>query len=239
MTQLEKANGHIERHRVPHAQRPVYHVSAPRGWINDPNGFSVYRDTYHLFYQSYPYSHVWGPMHWGHCTTKDFVVWEDLPLALAPDMPYDADGCFSGSAIETEEGHVLIYTGNLGKETDGTPAIQTQCLAVGDGKTYQKIDGNPVIDGTALPEGFSRADFRDPKIWRENGVYYIVVGNRKSDGLGQVLLFQSEDLRNWRYVTVLAENKGAYGNMWECPYFFPLDGGHVLIVSPQDMRARR
>ena len=34
--------------------RPLFHISAPAGWINDPNGFSVYDGKIHLFYQYYP-----------------------------------------------------------------------------------------------------------------------------------------------------------------------------------------
>lgn len=74
--------------------RPAFHVTPPVGWMNDPNGFSLYQGEYHLFYQYHPYSTQWGPMHWGHCKTKDFVKWEQLPCALAPDTDYDGQGCF-------------------------------------------------------------------------------------------------------------------------------------------------
>ena len=93
-------------------EQPRFHVTGGIGWINDPNGFSRYQGEYHLFYQYYPYDVKWGPMHWGHVKTRDFVRWERLPAALAPDMPYDKDGCFSGGAIELPDGrHLLIYTG--------------------------------------------------------------------------------------------------------------------------------
>ena len=72
--------------------RPAFHVTPPVGWMNDPNGFSLYQGEYHLFYQYHPYSTQWGPMHWGHCKTKDFVKWEQLPCALAPDTDYDGQG---------------------------------------------------------------------------------------------------------------------------------------------------
>lgn len=29
--------------------KPLFHISAPAGWINDPNGFSVYNGKIHLF----------------------------------------------------------------------------------------------------------------------------------------------------------------------------------------------
>lgn len=53
--------------------KPLFHISAPAGWINDPNGFSVYNGKIHLFYQYYPYLREWGPMHWGHSTTSDMI----------------------------------------------------------------------------------------------------------------------------------------------------------------------
>lgn len=61
--------------KIPEEDRPLYHVTGGIGWINDPNGFSVYQGEYHLFFQYHPFSTKWGPMHWGHVKTKDFVVW--------------------------------------------------------------------------------------------------------------------------------------------------------------------
>ena len=81
------------------SELPKFHVTAPIGWINDPNGFAPYKGEYHLFHQYYPYDTKWGPMHWGHVKTQDFIKWERLPAALAPDMEYDKDGCFSGGAV--------------------------------------------------------------------------------------------------------------------------------------------
>ena len=74
---------------IPDAERPAFHVTGAIGWINDPNGFSCYKGEYHLFFQYHPYSTEWGPMHWGHVKTRDFIRWERLPAAIAPDT--DAD----------------------------------------------------------------------------------------------------------------------------------------------------
>lgn len=75
-------------------ERPLFHVTPPVGWMNDPNGFSVYNGKVHLFYQYHPYSTEWGPMHWGHQVSDDLIRWEQLPVAIAPDTIYDAEGCF-------------------------------------------------------------------------------------------------------------------------------------------------
>jgi beta-fructofuranosidase len=31
--------------------RPCFHLTPNIGWMNDPNGFSLYKGEYHLFYQ--------------------------------------------------------------------------------------------------------------------------------------------------------------------------------------------
>ena len=222
------------------SELPMFHVTGGIGWINDPNGFAPYKGEYHLFFQYYPYDTKWGPMHWGHVKTRDFIKWERLPTALAPDTEYDRDGCFSGSAVELPDGrHLLMYTGvrNTRRRNGRIEACQTQCIAIGDGVDYEKLDANPVIDGSFLPEGGSTEDFRDPKIWRENDRYYAAIGNRCADSSGTILLFESEDALHWRYVSVLSACHNQYGRMWECPDFFPLDGKSVLLVSPQDMDA--
>jgi beta-fructofuranosidase len=142
--------------------------------------------------------------------------------------------------VELPDGrHLLMYTGvrNIRRRNGMIESFQTQCLAIGDGVDYEKVDTNPVIDGSMLPEGGSTQDFRDPKIWREGDTYYAVIGNRSPDGSGNILLYQSKDARNWEYVNILSACHNQYGRMWECPDFFQLDGKDVLLVSPQEMAA--
>lgn len=222
-------------------ERPAFHLSARVGWMNDPNGFSYYNGKYHMFYQYYPYESKWGPMHWGHAVSENLLDWTYLPVALAPDEPYDKDGCFSGSAVTLADGrHLLMYTGvTKEQQEDGSyKDIQRQCLAIGDGINYEKYSKNPVIDETKLPKGCSRFDFRDPKIWQqEDGTYACVVGNRPADGSGQILLFTSKDGLDWKFESVLIKNNNRFGKMWECPNFLKLDGKWILLTSPQDMLA--
>lgn len=219
--------------------RPDFHLSARVGWMNDPNGFSYYKGEYHMFYQYHPFSPYWGPMHWGHAVSEDLLHWEYLPAALAPDEIYDRDGCFSGGAVTLPDGRqLLMYTGvvNERQPNGGHTEVQTQCLAVGDGTDYEKYENNPVLDEKDLPEGSSRNDFRDPKIWQdEDGTYCCVIGNRAADESGQVLLYTSQDGFRWEFKSILASNHNRIGKMWECPDFFRLDGKWVILTSPQDM----
>ena len=72
----------------------------------------------------------------------------------------------------------------------------------------KKYEKNPVLTAKDLPEGASKVDFRDPKIWKEkDGYFYCVIGSRPADGSGQILLYKSADGFEWEFVSVLAENK--------------------------------
>ena len=225
-----------ERQSIDFSHRPVYHVTGLKGWINDPNGFSHYNDEFHLFYQAHPYETNHGPMHWGHAVTDDFVKWTYLPSAMAPDESYDRNGCFSGTALTLPDGrHLLMYTGVDEKGDSPQTRRQTQCIAIGDGVDYIKSKENPVIDASVLPEGSSVIDFRDPKIWVEDGRYYCIAVNRIADGSGAVLLFSSDDAIHWNYGGMLAKSAYKYGEMWECPDLFELDGCDILALSVQGM----
>lgn len=214
-----------------------YHLMGEYGWINDPNGFIQYKGVYHLFYQHYPYESKWGPMHWGHAVSRDLIKWEYEPIALAPDESYDADGCFSGSAIEKDGLLYLMYTGHVMTGADAANGQQqTQNIAVSeDGVDFRKFVHNPVIDLAQIPQGASQRDFRDPKLFERDGVYYVVLGSNDGVGNGQILLYRSANLTDWTYVGVMAKSAGEMGDNWECPDFFSIDSKDFLMFSPQRM----
>lgn len=237
---LNKAREY-EKEKYPQTieQKPVFHFAVPTGWMNDPNGFSFFNNECHLFFQYNPYYTNWGPMHWGHTKTNDFINWKILPCAMAPDAVYDEAGCFSGTAIEHDGKHLIMYTG-VQEKTDSNGNkfnVQTQCMATGDGIEYKKLETNPVIDGTMLPEGSSINDFRDPKIWKDEKGFWSLVGSVAPDKSGQLALFYSENATEWKFMKIIDYCKNQYGKMWECPDFFGLDGRQILIVSPQFMQS--
>lgn len=241
MNKLKLANNYVKNNSVKQEELPLFHVAPKIGWMNDPNGFSMFNDEIHLFYQYHPYSNVWGPMHWGHVKSKDMIMWENLPVALSCDESYDEAGCFSGSAIVKDGKHYLVYTGVKKIMEDGKLVDrQTQCVAIGDGINYQKYESNPVITSDMLIENSNKEHFRDPKVWFEDGKYWMVTGNKTVDGMPLILLYSSDDLFKWEFVSVLAaDTNRKYGSMWECPDFFEIDNQRILIVSPENISANQ
>ena len=223
---VRNANEYIEEYKdtVSNEFRNTYHLMAPIGWINDPNGFSEYNGKYNLFYQYNPYSAEWGPMHWGHQTTTDFIKWNLEDVALAPDMPYEATGCFSGTAIEENGKLYLVYT--------AASDFQNQALAYSnDGIVFNKLD-ELLIDGDDLPEGFSNNDFRDPKIFKRNGKFYILCGN-KSKTTKQIIMFSGANIEGpYKYVGSIY-NRNDLTGIFECPDLITIDNKDILIASPQ------
>lgn len=218
---------------------PQFHLAAPAGWLNDPNGLIYHNGLYHAFYQHHPYSEDWGPMHWGHATSKDMIHWKHQPIALAPGDDFDKSGCFSGSAVSHEGKLYLFYTGHiwLGKEGDDSQVYESQCVAISeDGIHFEK-------KGTILqpPKGYMH--FRDPKVWYQDGKWWMVVGARDEKDQGQVLLFSSDTLfeegQEWSNeykVLGKTDDKNVY--MWECPDFFPIshENDFAVVFSPQGKR---
>ncbi|WP_347862117.1 sucrose-6-phosphate hydrolase [Salimicrobium sp. PL1-032A] len=206
--------------------RQAYHLMAPVGLINDPNGLIKWGEDYHLFFQWSPFKTGHGTKVWGHYHTKDFVHYTLEEPALVPSEWYDKDGCFSGSAIEEQGMLHLFYTGHT--EENGEILEEYQASAVSeDGRTFRKQE--MLLE---RPEGIT-PHFRDPKVWKEGQRWYMVVGAQTEEKRGAVLLYESSDLKQWSYVKRLAEALQEEGYMWECPDFFRLDGLDILMFSPQ------
>jgi beta-fructofuranosidase len=204
--------------------RLKYHFEPKKGWINDPNGLIFYKGRYHAFYQHYPHEPIWKQMHWGHAVSDDLINWEELPIALYPDKPYDCSergGCWSGSAIVKDDLLYLFYT-SVSDEFG-----QTQSIAASeDGINFTKYENNPVIKHFP-PDG--SYDFRDPKVIKIGDKYYMVLGSGK-DNTGKVLLYSSENLYDWEYLGVMLEGE-QYGRVIECPDFFPFEDKYMLVFS--------
>ena len=210
---------------------PIFHLAPPAGWMNDPNGLIYFNGRYHAFFQHHPASAYQGPMHWGHATSTDMLHWQHEPIALAPGDKYDRDGCFSGSAVDDDGVLSLIYTGHICLEDRGNDSIirEVQCLATSHDGIHLEKQGCVLTP----PEGIMH--FRDPKVWHEDGSWWMVIGARDASDNGQVLLYRGTSLRDWHLEHVLAHSAAGKSYMWECPDFFRCGNFHWLMFSPQGM----
>jgi fructan beta-fructosidase len=219
--------------------RPQFHFSPEANWMNDPNGLVYYKGEYHFFYQYYPDSTVWGPMHWGHAVSADLLHWKHLPVALYPDsLGY----IFSGSAVVDTANTsgfgtvekppiVAIFTyHDPVLEKSGNTKFQNQGIAysIDKGRTWTKYSANPVLKNPGI------RDFRDPKIfWNEKIRKWNLILAVKD----RVHIYSSPDIKNWTFESEFGKTTGAHGGVWECPDLFPLkiegskDTKWVMLVS--------
>ena len=214
--------------------RPNYHFLPPQNWMNDPNGLIQWKGKYHLFYQHNPFGATWGNMHWGHAVSEDLVHWDDMPIALAPTDSYDERGVFSGCMVNNDGVPTILYTGTTGEKYE----TQVVCIATSqddDLRTWQKYEGNPVLENP--PAEFDGCGFRDPYLWRQDGKWMMAIGAGIKNGGEAVLLYQSDDLYNWKYLDPLVVSDAKNDYVYECPNFFPLGDKWVLVVSVMEMVA--
>lgn len=217
--------------------RPQVHFSPEANWMNDPNGMVFYEGEYHLFYQFYPDSTIWGPMHWGHAVSTDMIHWQHLPVALSPDsLGY----IFSGSAIVDwkntsgfgKNGNppmVAIFTyHNPVIEKAGGIDVESQGIAysLDKGRTWTKFQENPVLKNPGI------RDFRDPKVfWHKESNQWIMILAAQD----RVKLYSSANLKEWTPESDFGEDRGAHGGVWECPDLFPMKSGDttkwVMLVN--------
>lgn len=192
--------------------RPQFHFSTRRGWINDPNGCIWHDGQYHLYYQHNPFEREWGNMTWGHATSPDLLHWTEQPPVLFPDT---LGTMFSGSAVfdkdntsgfGTKKNPPLVYA-----YTADRSEKEVQCIAysLDGGMTLHKYEGNPVIDSH---DKWQTRDTRDPRVfWYEPGGHWVLVLNERNGHS----IYTSDNLKDWTY-------RSHVNGFWECPDLFPL-----------------
>lgn len=236
--------------------RPGYHFCVPEGngRPGDSNGCFWANGRYHLMYL---YNRQDVGFCWGHISSKDLIHWRHHPDSIGPG---DGDeGCFSGGGFLDDDGTAYLSYWMLW----GAKGIGVARSGDRHYDTWKKLDANPVITSTewGITETTDAAGAKliygsaDPSnIWKRNGKYYMLTGNllvlnkygRKPDspaemGGDRLYLFESEDLKDWKYQGVFYERNPAWTDDSEdnmCPSFLPLpargDGGapsgkHLLL----------
>ncbi|MBO7472142.1 MAG: glycoside hydrolase family 32 protein [Bacteroidaceae bacterium] len=192
--------------------RPQFHFTTRRGWINDPNGCIWHEGLYHLYYQHNPFEREWENMTWGHATSPDLLHWTEQAPVLFPDT---IGTMFSGSAVfdkdntsgfGTKKNPPLVYAYTADRSDK-----ETQCIAysLDGGMTLHKYEGNPVIDSH---DKWQTHDTRDPRLfWYKPGGWWVLVLNERNGHS----IYTSDNLKDWTY-------QSHVNGFWECPDLFPL-----------------
>lgn len=221
-------------------RKDTLHLKAPGNWINDPNGFICYQGEYHLFYQHFPYAPRWGTMHWGHAVSPDLIHWKHLGVALYPTKDYDQNGIFSGSALEQDGKLYLYYSAVRYLRQDGenihiAPGdayVTSQAMVISeDGRTFDNLGAKRQIIPVLADESIGDPrDTRDPKVWKQDGLYYMILGSTFRRQAGKVLFYRSRDALHWAYVNQYTSPQ--FRTMLECPDLFPLGDAYLFLGSP-------
>ena len=216
--------------------RPQFHFTARRGWLNDPNGCVWHDGLYHLFYQHNPFEREWENMTWGHATSPDLLHWTEHAPVLHPDhlgTMYSGSAVFdkdNTSGFGTKKNPPLVYA-----YTADRSDREVQCIAysLDGGMTLHKYEGNPVIDSH---DKWQTHDTRDPRVFRYSltpdpsprrgeeksslplregwggsaGWWVLVLNERNGHSI-----YTSQNLRDWTY-------QSHVNGFWECPDLFPL-----------------
>jgi fructan beta-fructosidase len=197
-------------------QRPQFHFTSRRGWLNDPNGLVFYKGEYHLFYQHNPYGWSWGNMHWGHAVSADLVHWKELPIALYPRR--FGDWAFSGSAVVDRDNSSGLKKG----DEDVLIAAYTstgrgECIVCSNdrGRTWTELPGNPVV----------RHQGRDPKLlWHAPSKRWVMAVYDEHAGKQWIAFHSSPDLKTWQFHSRIE-------GFFECPDLFELPVGGTLSTK--------
>lgn len=203
--------------------RPVFHLTAPHGWLNDPCGLGYDPATglYHLAFQWNPCGNDWGNVSWGHSVSSDLVTWKTSPHpCLTPSAQYDRCGVFTGclrpTGVHGNPGALTyIYTsiGHLPIHYTLPYVAGSESLSVATshdgGNTWERSDSNPILPGP--PPNVNVTGWRDPYLsaWpamRSNpdassDLYGFISGGIAAES-PTVFAYSvnPKDLREWKYI---------------------------------------
>lgn len=236
--------------------RPGYHFCIPEddGNPGDPNGAFYANGRYHLMYL---YNRAGSGFCWGHISSADLIHWRHHPDAIGPGD--GDDGCFSGGAfLDTDGTAYLTYWMLWGAKGIGLAKSLDPNF-----DHWKKSSANPIIQSTEfgvteIKDANGKTQFlgsADPSnIWKKGDTYYVLTGSlavlnkvgRQPDSPlseqgDRLYLFESKDLRTWKYDHVFYQRRPEWTDRSEddmCPSFLPLpsrpDGGpaskkHLLL----------
>ena len=216
--------------------RPQYHALPPAVWMNEPHSPFYYKGKYHVLYQHNPSGPYWSQIRWGHLVSDDMIHWEAVKDAVAPTAGICPEGVWTGGACIGPDGTPwLVIT--AGTNLYGNPNHGGQNVAFAHAAdpedpylTDWVVEDTLVITQPNDNSQGEREQFRDPFVWYDDGVYYMMVSTSIPGAGGSGNIYTSSNMREWEY----------RGYVFECDYnLYPEQGAHwecvvMLPISTKD-----
>lgn len=200
--------------------RPLIHFSALENWTGEPAGLLYENGAYHLFYQYNPEQPVLGNIHWGHAVSRDLLHWEQLPVAISPDISgqiypgsviSDRNNT-SGLASGPEPVWIAFYTyhnPDKGKMPGHSIAL---AYSTDKGLSWKK-QAAPVLES-----GDDDTVFRNPHVsWDQQNNQWLMTVSVGSE----LRLYASPDCLKWSLLSEFRTGQYTEGG-WESSDLFPL-----------------
>lgn len=226
--------------------RPQYHAIPPAVWMNEPHSPFYYKGRYHVFYQHNPAGPYWSQIRWAHIVSDDMIHWEYVKDAVVPTPGICPEGVWTGGACIGPDGKPWLAI-TAGTNTT-TWSIQHVAFAHAVDPDDPDLTDWVVEDVVAVPHPDDNSQgeinqFRDPFVWYDGGVYYMMVSTSIPDAGGSANIYTSTNMRDWEYRGYLYQcdyikypEQGAH---WECVVMLPIstkDGSktkYILFDCPQ------
>ena len=226
--------------------RPQYHALPPAVWMNEPHSPIYYKGRYHVFYQHNPSGPYWSQIRWGHLASDDMIHWEFIKDAVVPTAGICPEGVWTGGAVIGPDGTPwLAITAGTNRSTwTGQNVAFAHCVDPDDPDlTDWVVEDVLTITQPSDDSQGEREQVRDPFVWYDDGVYYLIVSTSIPGAGGSGAVYTSTNMHEWEYKGYLFEldyikypEQGAH---WECVVMLPIstkDGSvtkYILFDCPQ------
>ena len=166
----------------------------------------------------------------------EIVWWGSTLKHFSPDDCISLERPVANGRLDTDTPLTLMAENGAG--LFGSPGLEGHRNGLDASPVFRTISVVQAGESLTLTSEDAVAGLRmvsDPKVWREGGYWWMVIGARDTSDTGQVLLYRGTSLRDWRQERVLAQSAAGESYMWECPDFFRCGDHHWLMFSPQGM----
>ncbi len=224
----EKLGLSMRRFMAKDPQRPIYHLTAPVGWLMDPAASFYHDGKYHV----YSYRNIFSMLTCNsldHFVSEDMVHWKDMPVGVWADSDLDIHGIWLANCFIDDNGvPSMIYTAHGLKGKIGVLARSRDGMLTFD-------DKKPVI---------TKITHHDGHTWKDGVTWYTITTRqffgKRSGGKGDsIIILTSKDLENWTergevFSVKKFKNPKDEHQRWgftEFPYLLPFGEKYVFMTG--------